>query len=95
MRLRTTIVADRWKTAIKVLGEERVRQLSIHCGRHSFCSHAMFMGRSVVEVRDAMGHTDVRTTSLYAHLLERQNVPDLFSFTAEHSWHAELDRSVF
>jgi integrase/recombinase XerC len=80
-RLRTTIVADRWKTAIKALGEERVRMLSIHCGRHSFCSHALFAGRSVVEVRDAVGHKSVNTTSLYSHLLERENVPDVFSFT--------------
>ncbi len=81
MRLRTTIVADRWKTAIRVLGEERVRMLSIHCGRHSFCSHSLFAGRSVVEVRDAAGHKSVNTTSLYSHLIERESVPDVFDFS--------------
>ncbi len=73
-------LAVRWKDAIRSLGKERVQQLSIHCGRHSFASHALFIGRSMVEVRDALGHRSISTTSLYSHLLERENVGQLFNF---------------
>lgn len=41
----------RWKVAVKVLGSERQADLSIHCGRHSFCSHALHGGRSLAAVR--------------------------------------------
>lgn len=82
-RLETDKVADRWKTAIKSLGAERQSQLSIHCGRHSFCSHAITNGRSLIEVRDAAGHKSINTTSLYLHSLERTGLPDVFSFDKE------------
>lgn len=80
-RLCKSSVPRCWQTAISVLGEDRSRQLSIHCGRHSFISHALYCGRSLVEVRDAAGHASVNTTSLYLHLIERENVPDLFDFS--------------
>lgn len=76
-------LASRWKTAIRALGPDRVAQLSIHKGRHTFISHALFVGRSIVEVRKAAGHASVNVTSRYAHLLERVNVPDLFDFGRE------------
>lgn len=74
-------VANRWKTAIRVLGKERVRQLSIHCGRHTFASHALNVGRSLVEVQTALGHSTLSTTAIYAHLIERDNIPDLYGVT--------------
>lgn len=82
-RLGRSSAARRWATAIRALGPERVRQLSIHCGRHSFCSHALHAGRSLVEVRDAAGHRNINTTSIYLHSLERSGVPDVFSFGKE------------
>ncbi len=42
--------------------------LTIHDGRHSFVSHALRAGRSLAEVRDAAGHANVATTSLYTHV---------------------------
>ncbi len=80
-RLQENQAAKQWRTAIKVLGAERCSQLSIHSGRHSFCSHALSVGRSLAEVRDAAGHANIATTSIYLHVLERTGVPDLFSFT--------------
>lgn len=73
-------IARRWRTAIRVLGGERVKQLSIHTGRHSFCSHALAAGRSLMEVSDAAGHADLKMTERYIHLVGRENVPDVFSF---------------
>lgn len=72
----------RWKAAIKVLGNERQATLSIHCGRHSFCSHALAGGRSLAEVRDAAGHANVSTTSIYLHAVtdDDETVGTLFDF---------------
>lgn len=36
--------------------------------RHSFASHLLMSGERLEEVRDHLGHTDVRTTQIYAHL---------------------------
>lgn len=73
---------DKWHTAMKVLGEERAKQLHLHCGRHSFASHYAFIGRSLPEIRDALGHSDITTTSIYTHLLVREDVKDGFDLEA-------------
>lgn len=69
-----------WRTAIKCLGKERQRQLHIHCGRHSFASHYAYVGRSLTEIREALGHRNIATTSIYLGLLEREGVKDGFGF---------------
>src|SRR5262249_15593110 len=58
----------RWSVSIKVLGQDRVKRLSIHKGRHSFCLHALSEGHSIAEVRDAAGHAKIETTNSYLHL---------------------------
>ncbi len=52
----------------KVLGNERLRTLTIHHGRHTFISHAQAGGRSLAEVRVAAGHSNFVTTSAYLHI---------------------------
>jgi integrase len=69
----------RWKTAIKVLGPERVRQLSIHAGRHTFCSMSLAAGRTLVEIKEAAGHANISTTSIYLHTLENTKACNLYS----------------
>jgi integrase/recombinase XerC len=60
---------ERWDRIVRiVLSEERAAGLSIHKGRHSFCSNALNAGKSLVEVRDAAGHSSVATTNVYLHL---------------------------
>ena len=57
----------RFKSACRVLGPERVAELTIHHGRHSFVSHSV-RHRSLAEVRDAAGHANIATTSIYTHV---------------------------
>jgi len=73
----------RFKVACKTLGAERQAELTIHHGRHSFISHALHGGRSIVEVRAAAGHSSLHTTSLYAHLVDDDDgtVGNLFDFS--------------
>lgn len=77
------LISLRWRTAIKCLGKERKEQVPCHAGRHSFVSHALHRGRSLAEVRDAVGHGSIDTTSIYAHALANENVPDLFGPVAK------------
>lgn len=68
----------RWKTCIKCLGEERQSQLSIHSGRHTFASLSLQAGHSLVAVRDALGHANISTTSVYLHAIDQAGLPDVF-----------------
>jgi len=64
-----------------VLGDERVRTLTIHHGRHTFISHALAGGRTLAEVRAAAGHASLVTTSAYLHVVveEETHVGELFA----------------
>ena len=81
-RLSVRNAQSRFKRCVKPLGPERVAILSIHCGRHSFCSHALAGGRTLAEVRDAAGHANVSTTSVYLHIVcdDSEEVGTLFEF---------------
>ena len=69
----------RFRTACRVLGAERLRALTIHHGRHTFISHALAGERTLAEVLDAAGHSNVTMTSNYLHVaVEDQTVGDLF-----------------
>ena len=69
----------RFRTACRVLGPERLKTLTIHHGRHTFISHALAGGRTLAEVRDAVGHSNVSITSGYLHVaVEDDGVGSLF-----------------
>lgn len=71
----------RFLTGCRVLGPERVAELTIHHGRHTFVSHAL-RHRTLAEVRDAAGHSNIATTSIYAHVATDDDgqVGNLFVF---------------
>ena len=81
-RLTGKLIASRWKFAIRALGRERVQQLSVHCGRHSFASLSLSAGRSLAEVKEALGHASIQSTNVYLHAVERERVPDVFELPA-------------
>jgi integrase len=54
-----------WDTARKLAG---MPELRVHDLRHSFASFLVNAGRSLYEVQELLGHSDIRTTSRYAHL---------------------------
>lgn len=62
------LVRQRFIRACRSLGRERCAHLTVHHGRHTFGSLAV-LKRSLPEVRDAMGHTSIGTTSCYLHVL--------------------------
>jgi integrase/recombinase XerD len=74
-------IRHRFRVSCKILGEERVERLTIHDGRHSFISHALAKGRTLAEVRDAAGHSNIATTSGYLHIAVDDNgtIGNIFS----------------
>jgi integrase len=54
-----------WDAARKRAG---LPDLRVHDLRHSFASFLVNAGRSLYEVQELLGHSDIKTTSRYAHL---------------------------
>lgn len=52
------------KTALKNLGLKG----NVHKLRHTFASRLVMKGRSLYEVQKLLGHKDIKTTMIYAHL---------------------------
>ena len=69
--IHTDTARNTFQSCCRCLG----RPVTIHDGRHTFISHALHKGRTVVEVRDAAGHANIATTSLYAHLVDDNEEP--------------------
>jgi site-specific recombinase XerD len=58
---------DVLQRAVKTAAEEAgvTSRLTPHCLRHAYCSHLLDRGENINRVAEAMGHTDIRTTSGY------------------------------
>jgi integrase len=61
------VLRKRFRTACRILGPARLADLTIHHGRHTFVSHALAGRRTLAEVRDAAGHSNICITSCYLH----------------------------
>jgi integrase len=62
-------IRDSYQTALRQAGLHRIR---IHDLRHSFASNLVTAGESLAVVMELMGHKDIQTTMIYAHLAPNQ-----------------------
>lgn len=68
-RSREPITRSSIKRAYRRVSElARLRPLRLHDMRHTFASQLVLKGVPLTVVRDLMGHADIATTMIYAHL---------------------------
>lgn len=63
----TNRVLKRW---IKQAGI--YKHISFHCARHTFATMMLSIGTDIFVVSRLLGHTNIKTTQVYAHILDQQ-----------------------
>lgn len=64
-----TDIKNGWRTALRLAG---IPHIPFHCaGRHTFGTRAAMGGSSPGDIREIMGHADIKTTMRYVHATDQ------------------------
>lgn len=53
------------------------KYLTFHCTRHTFAVSALTLGMSIETVSDIMGHSDLKTTQIYAKVIDDKRIEEM------------------
>lgn len=67
--LHESVVQRAVKAAVHAAGI--TKRVTCHSFRHSFATHLLESGSDIRTVQELLGHTDVRTTMIYTHVLNK------------------------
>jgi integrase len=70
-QIQPALLTKKLKKAVKASKVENQR-LHFHSLRHTFASWLAQKGTSIYEIQKLLGHTDIKTTQIYAHLLPNE-----------------------
>jgi site-specific recombinase XerD len=65
--LHTSIIRKAVKRA--ALAAKIYKRVTCHTFRHSFATHLLQAGTDIRTVQELLGHSDVKTTQIYTHIL--------------------------
>lgn len=67
-----------WQAALKLAGEKAglTKRIHPHALRHGNATALLQMGRSIEEVRQRLGHKDLRSTMVYLHCIRMEDAPN-------------------
>ena len=71
------------KKVMEICGIEK--QISFHCGRHSFATLALSKGMPIESVSRVLGHTNIVTTQIYAKITSQKLNNDLTMLGDKHN----------
>jgi site-specific recombinase XerD len=59
-----------FKNGVKAAGIKK--KVSVHTLRHSFATHLLNQGASIIQIKDLLGHHVIQTSTVYLHLSNAQ-----------------------